>query len=867
MNSTDRLMFSDKPRAEASFQRINRLVNRDLSGPLTSMFGRWPNGEQGLARLERVFGALSSPGGFAAILQESPELAGIVAQVLCSSTHIADVLVQNPEFAFLLVDPDALSGTITREDVLAEGRRMLAHANGYSHRLDRIRFVKQKFLLLLAAQDICGLRAQPEVWRGLSELALAIIELVRDVVWQHVVDEPLECSLAIIVVGKLGGMELNYSSDIDLIFAMPDELEEEQETQLKKVCETLRAALANRMGRGDLYRIDLRLRPFGTQGPIVTRFQALESYYDRYAEPWEHLALIRSLAIGPPALVERWEKIREKFAFFGPRNELAISNLLKMRRRSEEEADPSDLKRGAGGIRDVELCVQIAQMLHAENHPELRGRSTLSMLDAIRDAGIFDAESAQILREGCILLRKVEHRCQIESNRQIYSLPEALPLRETIAASLGYRSLNALERELAMHRSRIRAVTEKLLGEWWPDDSNGSDSWLAALPDGETFVRAVRENESSADRIAKISKYAPVLIPHLKESVSVVEQVLSGEICEPAESGERFQIVRNHYQRDEMRRAAQNGWLRGILRWLYGEGPELGEVLAENTDHALAVFASRWEGCCVLGLGSYAAQEMSPGSDADILVICESPETRSIAERAVQSSAVELSKLKSLGAPLEFDFRLRPEGRAGRLVSTAESLLRYANERMEPWERFALGRARTVFGSDEALKLAYEIAYAKPIGPAELNALLGMKSRIERERVKPMQYERHIKLGRGGLDDIAWLLQLWMLKRPEICPDRPARTSARLRCLFNAGILDAVEHDTLLDSHRFLLRLRNHLTLLGVGDDLLPENPDKLAILASLFDAGDANGMLKLYQSHTNRVRGIFEQGTEALAE
>ncbi len=861
------LMFSDKARAESSFQRIGRLVNRDLSGALTSMFGRWPNGEQGLARLERVFAALSSPGGFAAILLESPELAGIVAEVLCSSTHLADVLVQNPELAFLLVDPDALSSPVTREDVRSEGCRMLAHSNGYSHRLDRIRFVKQRYLLLLAAQDICGLRPQPEIWTGLSDLAFAIIELVRDVVWRHVSGEDTSCPLGIVVVGKLGGLELNYSSDIDLIFTVADETTEKEEAQLKKVCETLRSALADRMGRGDLYRIDLRLRPFGSQGPLLSRISALESYYDRYAEPWEHLAHIRSVALGPEPLCLRWEAIRERFAFFGPRNEVAISNLLKMRGRAEDEAEATDLKRGPGGIRDVELCVQIAQMLHAESHPALRGRPTLEMLDEIGHLKIFEPESIRILREGYILLRKVEHRCQIESNRQTYSLPDSLPLRETIAASLGYRSLNALERELAMQRSRIRMVTEELLGEWWQRDSANGQSWLATLPEGETFIRAVRENASSAERIARISSHAPVLIPHLKQSITLVEQIISGEVTEPDEAGERFRIVHHHYQRDEMRRATVNGWLRGILRWLYGEGPELGEVLAEATDEALAVFASRWEGCSVLGLGSYAALEMSPGSDADILVVCESAEARAIAERAVQSSAVELGKLRSLGAPLEIDFRLRPEGRAGRLVSTPESLSRYAAERMEPWERFALGRARTVYGSNLALDLAHEIAYAKPIGPAELNALVGMKSRIERERVKPGQYERHVKLGRGGLDDISWLLQLWLLRRPDLCQDRPVKTAARLKCLFRAGILDAVEHDTLLDSHRFLIKLRNRLYLLGVGDDLIPENPDKLAFLARGFGAEDANGMLKLYQRHTGRVRGIFEQGMEALAE
>jgi len=864
-------MFEDAIRAEASLARIGRLCRRDLSDVLRSMFGDWPRGEDGLSRLERIVAVLSSPGVLADQLVEFPELAGLLASVLCSSHHLGDVLIQNPELVFQFFDPQMLDCKVSQDLVLAEGGRLLGHSSSYSHQLDRLRFLKQKYLLILAAQDIGGLKPQPQVWQGISELALALVALTRSSVWEQLAkreNTEIECPVQIAVFGKIGGLELNYSSDIDLIFVTPDDLSETEEGIAKKFCEDFRSAVSGRMGRGDLYRIDLRLRPFGKQGALLSRMKAVEAYYDKYAEPWEHMALIRSFVITPGEVADRWEAMRNTIAFRESRSEMAVDNILKMRRRAEEEADPSDIKRGRGGIRDIEFSVQIAQLLRGSETHELRGRGTLEMLDACERVGALNERQAATYRDSYPFLRKLEHRCQIEGNRQTHALPDSVELREVIAYSLGYGTVGALEDELAFRRDQVRGVYNELFGSIVSSGAQQSHDWLSSLPGGDAFAKVVVENESSASRLAQISVQAPVLLPYLKQSVSVVEQVLSGEVQEEVDPDEKFALLRTHYDRQEMHRAIRNGWLRANLRWIFVAGVDLGPLLSDHMDSAISALAYRWgEGVSVFGLGSYAGREMSPGSDADILVMVSDDSDRASVERSVQSAAIEISKLRGLGAPFEVDFRLRPEGKNGRMVTTPASLVKYAADRMEPWEKFALGRVRTVFGDQDQIQLLHEIVYGTPITDIELESLLNMKSRMERERVKPTQRDRHLKLGLGGLDDINWLLQLWLLRRPEMggANQVPISTSLRLRKLFENGVLDAVEHDALLEGHRFLTLARNWLYLLGIGDDILPENPDKLLLLGNRFGLSDPNDMIALYHGHTRRVRGIFEQSLEEL--
>jgi [glutamine synthetase] adenylyltransferase / [glutamine synthetase]-adenylyl-L-tyrosine phosphorylase len=865
-------MFADESRAEELIGRICRQVNRPIRDVLWRMFEDWPNGDDGLARLNRIVGAMSGAGVFADLLEEMPEVAALFVNLVCTSRHMADILVQNPELVSLCFDLEVLGRSYNRGEVIEEGRRLVESARNYSHQLDRLRFLKQERTLVLAMQDIGGILPQPEIWRGVSELAIGLVSLAQEVAWRQFQGQghsQKDCPLGIICMGKLGGLELNYSSDIDLIFVAEDDFDEDV---ARKYCELFRSAVAARMGRGDLYRVDLRLRPFGSQGPLVSRKSAIERYYDQYAEPWEHLALIRSFVIGDGSEWSAWwEGVRDRFAFGGMRSEMALSNLLMMRKRAEAEAEESDLKRGAGGIRDIELSVQSAQLVAGHDDVELRGRGTVDMLAVVIERGLVPEEIGRAFDEHYPFLRMVEHRVQLMDNRQVYALPENDLEREVVAHSLGFLRAAALEDELAARRREVRQGFNQIFEPLMGIDRSGWNpelDWVLEMKSGNEYRIVVEENESSRERLLRVSRESPAVISQLQQSASAMEQLLSGEIQEDVSATERFERLVERYDREEMARRLRNGWLRAVLRDTIGFGDGIGSELSRHYDAAIRVFASRWGSTSVLGLGSYAAGEMSPGSDADLLVLVEDVDEAAAAERSVQSALLELGKLRGLGVPFAVDFRLRPEGRNGRLVVTYDGLRKYAATFMDGWERFALGRCRVVVGDPKALNVVNEVVYGEKFSTEDFAALVHMKGRIERERVKPGMQGRHVKLGHGGIDDIQWLLQLGMFRNRERVMELaevPAGTENRLRFLRDVGFLDLVEFETLREGWMHLVRVRERLYLMGIGGDLFPENPDKLAVLGREFGYDDPNEVLAMHLGHRQRIRGIFETGLERV--
>jgi glutamate-ammonia-ligase adenylyltransferase len=218
--------------------------------------------------------------------------------------------------------------------------------------------------------------------------------------------------------------------------------------------------------------------------------------------------------------------------------------------------------------------------------------------------------------------------------------------------------------------------------------------------------------------------------------------------------------------------------------------------------------------------------------------------------------------LRRAGAQIELDLRLRPEGKKGRLVHTESTLRAYAETKIEPWERLALGRSRAEGGLPEAFVAA---AFGRPLDAQTLSELTRIKTRVESERV-PVQYRRrHIKLGRGGQDDVLWAVQLLWWKHSHMIDLGRVSVSDRLSDLQRVGVLNALERQEIASAWEFYTSLRIHLALLGLNDEVLPENPDKLARLGKVSGLGRENDVLGLYEAHTRVVRGHYSAVVERL--
>jgi glutamate-ammonia-ligase adenylyltransferase len=265
----------------------------------------------------------------------------------------------------------------------------------------------------------------------LSRLAEAFVRAVLEQAMKRLgVSGEMRDRFCILALGKLGGMELNYSSDIDLLGLWDDRSEpdtDQDKAMYARLMEEVRSDLSRHTEEGYAYRVDLRLRPFGREGELVPSFSALVAYYRRKASLWEIQA---GLKVRPVAGNVRLgyaflENMRP--VFLGERSHESIVKSIDRMREAAMRASSGatvDVKSGAGGLRDVEFLVQGLQLMHARNNPHILEGNTLTGLDLLREADILPENAVVELKEDYLFLRRVEHYLQIMEDQQIHAIPK-----------------------------------------------------------------------------------------------------------------------------------------------------------------------------------------------------------------------------------------------------------------------------------------------------------------------------------------------------------------------------------------------------------------------------------------------------------
>jgi glutamate-ammonia-ligase adenylyltransferase len=318
----------------------------------------------------------------------------------------------------------------------------------------------RSILAAVAAEDLAGLIDVAEGGRRLSDMADSVVaEVLADEM------TPNCPPLTVMAFGKWGGRELNYWSDIDLIFAF----ETGDAQAANQVAGAVMRRLADGDGDGEILRADADLRPEGTRGPLARSLSAYRSYYDRWAEPWEFQALLKVRhAAGDAAVGKQFMDLVSEVLWPETVDPEAIRSLRSMKARVEDQANPDDLKRAPGGIRDVEFAIQMLQLVHGRFDPELRRTSTLDLIEALVEGGYVAAADAGTLDEAYRWLRAAEHRIQLWELRPTHLLPATEADRDRLARAMGYRdsashtAREMFETDLVAHRSRVRRIHEDL---------------------------------------------------------------------------------------------------------------------------------------------------------------------------------------------------------------------------------------------------------------------------------------------------------------------------------------------------------------------------------------------------------------------
>ena len=451
----------DLEQAKANLQRIHRSgVSIDLMVALMSQLGpslsQVGDPDMALNNLERFTAASRSPLGLVALWDRDPKALPLLLRIFATSQHLSDVLVREPEIYDLLrltegqpVSRQLLIDDITSElDTIQDERSAMA----------ALRLFKQRETLRIAYGDLVGLQRLDTITRQISYLADAICHAAvrfarrnleqRRGVPQGPQGKPVPyCVLAL---GKLGGEELNYSSDIDLICLYDGEGMTQGARSIthqeffERLTQDVVRMLTESTELGTVYRVDLRLRPHGKTGPLVSSREAMLQYYDLKGRTWERQAFVKARAIAGD--VELGQQLLQKLQPWIYRTYLShadINGICALKRQIESRTVQSgnnnrNVKEGHGGIRDVEFTIQFLQLLNGGDLPNIRTGNTLRALSELAESGCLTLQERGLLEDSYVFLRRVEHRLQLLFDLQTHELPQdELELRK-LARRLDY---------------------------------------------------------------------------------------------------------------------------------------------------------------------------------------------------------------------------------------------------------------------------------------------------------------------------------------------------------------------------------------------------------------------------------------------
>ena len=509
-------------------------------------------------------------------LGEAPLLHLFALSSICASR-----IIQNPDILLWLSRPE-ICGQYRDQVEMANELYRATNNDIAANNFRVLRRWKNQEMTRIALRELANAAALEETTAELSQLAeICIREVFAH--WNAKLRESSglpAADFAILALGKLGGRELNHSSDVDLIFLYSEEGEVSPRLSnhqwFNRLAEKILETFSAHDPEGALFRIDLRLRPEGSAGPLVRSLESMENYYAGFGETWERIALIKARGIAGSRELT-YEFLRQHQPFIYPRSPTPdlLDEIANIKRRIERDSVGTDelerdVKLGRGGIREIEFVVQTLQFIHGGRHAFLQETSTLNALRALGQLELIPQSEVLDLDRAYRFLRLVEHRLQIEAEQQTHTVPRDPTTLDRLAHSLGFESANEFAGALKKHMQNVRSVFSRVIS---------SAPSEAALPDLKSFKDEKSAARSFDDLLRPTS--ASHVAPRTKQVFGKLRPTLLEHIGKTADPDATL---------NQFVRFVEAYGLRGLLFELLATNPTLLELLINTID------ASRFAG-------------------------------------------------------------------------------------------------------------------------------------------------------------------------------------------------------------------------------------------------------------------------------
>ncbi|MGB7068621.1 MAG: hypothetical protein WBD22_03945 [Pyrinomonadaceae bacterium] len=846
-------------------------------------------------------------------LERDIPLMSDVLSVVSFSPLFATTLIQHPEYIHWL-------GSRRRDTIVAVKDELLESIARFSMVNSQIgpqvllsRF-RRRELLRIFLRDIRRLSTIAEITEEIANLADAVLEFALAQARQELENRfgaPLQtdekgraapADLCIVSIGKLGSRELNYSSDIDLLFIYSAEGSTSGQGSrgvitnreyFIKLAEAVTKLVGGQSGEGPAYRVDLRLRPHGSLGSLALSLNDTVHYYKTDARRWELQTMIRSRAsAGRSDLYKQFFTEIQDFVF---RIDDTVEDALKSVRESKQQIDKAhgdnrgfNVKLGRGGIRDIEFLAQALQLAHGGRDRWLRSPHTLISLSRLADRKYVSDTELTHLFDAYDFLRRTEHLLQMEHGRQTHTVPNDPDKRSLLGRRMGFTTAADFENALRLHTGHVSVIFDGVFNLNRNDANPTDDPKTGELLFEAPSVGLPDEIRHISPRLLEIQRMGSDMSPDASKNVTALDpsgylRILRSATVDEADFRHKLTGLRTAWARI----------VSGIIDADVNDSISLKDskslqaaLVSASIETALAItyleLGLRYSAkitsvpMAVIGLGKLGGGGVDYDSDLDLVLVYDEDKAAPIPGvlptefygKAVDTFITVLSGITRGGSMYRVDLRLRPHGKSGPTIISKRSFFEYMSATAAIWELLAYVKLRSS-GGDDALGSNIEARVRDVIHERAMTIEKGELSE-ETQRVRRQLELRHttsrradavdIKFGPGGMLDIYFAVRYLQL-RDNVRDDADHRsTEQTLNKLLEAGSLLSPTFSVFQSGYDFLSKL-DHAVRLTIGrrSRLPVSNRSAMAAIANKMHINSPNELLETLTSHRLEIRNEYE--------
>lgn len=810
----------------------------------------------------------------------------ILFGIFSQSDTLSSFLINNSEYFFWLIEDETLSNQKNRDSYYSEIKQLLNQTSNLDKKEYLLRHYRKREYLRIATREIINACLFEEIMEELSNLADALIESSVEIAYLRLKKTPKLKGFCVIGLGKLGNRELNFSSDVDLMFV--HENEECGEFYNKLASRVVSILSINKEG-GFVYRVDTRLRPGGFSYPLSMSLGEYENYYYTFGQPWERLSLVKARPVaGDRNLGDKFLKLIEPFS--SPKNidiefiKEIRSLMFKIHKNFKTEdcflpQEIQDIKKGKGGIREIEFILNYFQLIFGAKYRELKHISTTKGLLILYKLGLLN--EAKKLIEVYLFYRRIEHKLQLKQEKQTQILPCTKSEIAILAKSLGESPddfTNRYKKYTKFVHSVFKKVFVERVGlpifsshedlEGYLNEYNVENSTLISKRIIET-VKKYTASGIKKESIQEIFDFAFNLTRKLNLFDSVVNglnKINPTYVNAIAGSKRLLETFIKLLALGYGERIAKNQSLLDTIvspSKLDFDTPTYREkeriefeiiikLISSNYNHEDLKYPTKLakeyiKNICmrydlqgslaVIGYGKLASDELFIGSDLDLVFVCK--------DEPIKQEKTVIKIIKELKRLYDVDLRLRPFGEKGSLVVDVAFLKNYFDKDASSWEKQAAQKSKVIYSGFG--KLEIEILYKDFItnSPPKIDEIWKMFKKIEKNKAKGLD----IKSSEGCLTNIEFIVQAICFRRN--CIEYSENT---LQLLEKIKDFEKIDTSSLREAYIFYFKVLNALRIAKKTSKLDSESAKLVEFILS------EEGILNKVEIHRNKVIEINKQ-------